>query len=220
MIRALAIKELRESAGLLALAALGMAWTIARLVGYSFLGSWTGYYGYGEDFFAFLNDDFTTKASIFVGGLAIGLGLKQTAWEHGRCTFYFLLHRPIERWQVVATKLAVGLTLMLGILVVAIVWYGWWAATPGKRSVPFEWTMASSAWMLMLTMPLVYFGAFLSGMRPGQWFGTRLAPLAGAIMWATFCNAVPFWWLTAALAILGYVCVLTAILYYSQSRDY
>ncbi len=219
MIRALAIKELRESAGLAALAALGMVWAVLSLMGYSLARLWYGY-GQNVDFFAFLNDDFTTKASIFVGGLAIGLGLKQTAWEHGRSTFYFLLHRPIERWQVVATKLAVGLALMLGVLAAAIVWYGCWASTPGKMGTPFEWSMTLGAWKLALTLPLVYLGAFLSGMRPGQWFGTRLVPLAAAIIWSIFCSIVPFWWLTAPLVVLGYAGALIAIMHFTQTRDY
>jgi len=208
MIRALAIKELRESAGLAVLAALGMGWMILQIMGFNNGG------------FAFLHDDFANMASFVFGGLAIGLGLKQTAWEHGHSTFYFLLHRPIKRWQVVATKLAVGLVLMLSVLALSIVWYGWWASIPGKRAVPFEWSMSLDAWKLNLTLPIVYLGAFLSGMRPGQWFGTRLVPLAATIVWTIFCSMVPFWWLTAPLVLLGYVVTLTAIMYYTQTSDY
>jgi len=220
MIRALAIKELRESAGLAALAALGMAWAVSQFIGYSFIGVLFGYYGYGQGVFAFLNDGFSTMAIIFVGGLAVALGLKQTAWEHGRSTFYFLLHRPIERWQVVATKLVVGFLLLLVILATAIVWYGTWVSSPGKRAVPFEWSMSLNAWKLALTLPLVYLGAFLSGMRPGKWFGTRLIPLAAAAVLALLAGTLPLWWLSLPAMLIGYVCVLTSIAYYTQTRDY
>jgi len=220
MLKALAIKELRESAGLVALAVIGMVWTVSDLMGYSFTGSLFGYNDYGKDYFAFLNDNFTTRATIFVGGLAIALGLKQSAWELGRETYYFLLHRPIERWKVIATKLLVGLVLVLCVLAEPIVWYGWWAATPGKRAVPFEWSMALDAWKLALTLPLVYLGAFLSGMRPGQWFGTRLVPLIAAILFVVLANQIPLWWLALPVMLIGYGCALTAISYYTQTRDY
>jgi len=220
MLKALAIKELRESAGLTVLAILGMVWTVSELIGYSFTGSLFGYNDYGSDYFAFLNDAFTTRATIFVGGLGIALGLKQSAWEHGRSTFYFLLHRPIKRWQVVGIKLLVGLALMWGVLAESILWYGWWASVPGKRAVPFEWSMALGAWKLALTLPLVYLGAFLSGMRPGQWFGTRLVPLVAAILFAGLASMIPLWWLTLPVMLVGYGCALTAISYHTQTRDY
>ena len=40
--------------------------------------------------------------------------------------------------------------------------------------------MTAWAWQLWLCMPLVYLGAFLSGIRPARWFGTRLMPLVAA----------------------------------------
>ena len=71
-----------------------------------------------------------------------------------------------------------------------------------------------------MVLPIVYLGAFLSGMRPGRWFGTRLAPLAGAILWASFANLMPLWWLFVPLALLGYVCGLASIAYYAETRDF
>lgn len=221
MLKTLAIKELRESVGLLALAALGMTWTITRLMGSNLLGGLLGsVYGDELNFFAFLNDDFFQMACIFVGGLAIGLGLKQSAWEHGKGTYFFLFHRPIPRWQVLVAKLAVGLFLIVALLSISIGWYGWRASIPGKKPVPFDWGMTIDSWLLGLTLPLLYFGAFLSGMRPGNWFGTRLFPLAAATLWTFLCSMLPYWWLTVPMSILGYLYLLISIYYYTETRDY
>ena len=40
--------------------------------------------------------------------------------------------------------------------------------------------MTIPVWLTWLAVGLVYLGAFLSGIRPAAWWGTRLMPLAGA----------------------------------------
>ena len=220
MIKQLAIKELRESLGLAALCVLAMVWMVSGLTGVNVLGLITsfGHRRYGE--IAFVNDSFVGMSALFVGALAAALGLKQSAWEHGKGTYYFLLHRPIRRWQVVATKSVVGLLITLAILAAAICWYAWWAATPGNQPMSFSWSMTADAWKLALVLPLIYLGAFLSGMRPGRWLGTRLAPLAGTILWAILAFAIAWWWLYLPLLLIGCLCAITAISYHTESRDY
>ena len=39
--------------------------------------------------------------------------------------------------------------------------------------------MTVPAFQIWLLMPLVYLGAFASGIRPARWFGSRLLPLVG-----------------------------------------
>lgn len=219
MLKQLAIKELRESLGLAALAVLGMTWAVSRLMGFSILSSWTGSMP-SQDALAFINDGFTSFAAMFVGGVAIALGLKQSAWEHGRGTYHFLLHRPISRRSIIGTKLVVGTLLIISILAGSILLYGRWVSIPGNRAAPFEWSMSMQAWKQAVVLPIVYLGAFLSGMRPGLWFGTRLVPLAGAILWAMFANLMPAWWLFLPIVLLGYVCLLAAIAYYTETRDF
>ncbi len=218
MIKALAIKELRESIGIVVVAALGMAWTVLSCMGKNPLAGFISF-NY-NDFIAFLGDGFYTWSVFFCGALAVLLGLKQSAWELRHNTFYFLLHRPMSRRLVLAIKLTVGALLIFSVLAVAIVIYGSWAAVPGHLAAPFEWSMTLESWILAAVLPLVYLGAFLSGIRPGRWFGTRLAPLAGAIVLVLFACILPFWWLQLPVLLLGYVSWLVAIDYYSQTRDY
>jgi hypothetical protein len=63
-------------------------------------------------------------------------------------------------------------------------------------------------------------GAFLSGIRPARWFGTRLMPLAAA-GFATFLIVMsPWWWLTAAALAFCASILVVSIFYYAQQRDY
>jgi len=223
MLRQLAIKELRESLGLLAVGTLATAWSVAYVSGYSILPDWIlyplGFYGSGGGV-PFITNRFVYYTTICLGGLAIGLGLKQSAWEDIRGTYQFLLHRPISRQEIYVTKLAVGIVALLLILTVAILAHGLWAATPGTHGGPFEWSMSLRAWRLALVLPLLYLGAFLSGVRPANWFGTRLVPLVVAIFWSVLISVVPFWSVVVLMALVGYGFALVGIAYYVSERDY
>jgi hypothetical protein len=220
MIKALAIKELRESAGLAALAVLGMAWVVMKCMGRDPLQIFFGSFMTTNHLAFVTGDGFYDWAAIAIGAFAILLGLKQSAWELQHGTYYYLLHRPMSLRLMFAVKLAVGASLVVAVLSAAILIYGAWAAMPGHLSAPFEWSMTLDSWILAAALPLVYLGAFLSGIRPGRWFGTRLAPLAGAIFLVLFVCILPFWWLQLPVLLLGYVSWLAAIDYYSQTRDY
>lgn len=219
MIKALAIKELRESLGLAALAVLGMAWLVMSGMGRNPLLMIISY-RYNTHHIAFIGDGFYGWSWTFLGVLAILMGFKQSAWEIHHNTLYFLFHRPISRRQVLAVKLGIGVMLIVTILAAAILIYGAWAAVPGHLSAPFDWSMTLDTWQLAVVLPLVYLGAFLSGIRPGKWFGTRLAPLAAMIAILAIVVNVPFWWLRWPVIIISYAALLSAIDSYTQSRDY
>lgn len=219
MIKALAIKELRESAGLVALAALGMAWTLARYMGMNPLQAFISS-NYSSRHLAFISDDFYLMACMFVGGLAVFLGLKQSAWELNHNTFHFLFYRPLSRHFILGTKLLIGIVSVFGLLTIAILIYGIWAATPGNLAAPFEWSMAMESWKLATMLPLVYLGGFLSGIRPGNWFGTRLLPVLSSILLVVSIAVLPFWWLQYSLLALGYFAWITAITHHTDTRDY
>jgi hypothetical protein len=220
MIKALAIKELRESAGLSVVAALGLAYVVlicmAKNPLYLFLGGGI----HNTNHLAFIGDGFYAGSMFVVGLFAALLGLKQSAWEVYHNTFYFLFHRPLSRRIMLATKLAVGGLLTFGLLAAAIGIYGNWAAIPGHLAAPFEWSMTTDSWWLALLLVLVYLGGFLSGIRPGRWFGTRLAPLLGAMIVAIFVGVIEFWWLQLPVLAMAYVFWLVTIDHYAQNRDY
>jgi hypothetical protein len=216
MFKALVIKELRESAGIVALAVLAIAYSLSELTGMRLL-PWQSGNPYA---YPFIYDSFSFYLALCTSGLAIALGLKQTAWEIGQGTQYFLFHRPVRRDRIFTSKLVVGLSWVIALSAATILLYAWWAATPGHVAGPFEWSMTSWLWQQWIAFPLLYLGACLSGVRPARWFGTRLVPLVAAVFLAMAAANMPFIWLTVLIVALSVVAFLIAIFYYVRERDY
>ena len=216
MLKALAIKELRESLGIVALAVLALGYVILGLIGVTML-PWQSA---GQPYFPFSADAHSFSQAVVLGAFILLLGLRQTAWELHNGTFYYLLHRPLPRWVVFAVKLVVGTALVLVVNALFVGIYGWWAATPGTHPTPFFWSMTLPAWKLGLAMVPVYLGAFFSGLRPGQWFGSRLAPAVTGIAAGFAVTGMPWWWLSAIIGIAAVSLMLVGIFYYTRVRDY
>ena len=92
---------------------------------------------------------------------------------------------------------------------------------PGTHPGPFEWSMTGPALRIWLIMPLVYLGAFASGIRPARWFGSRLLPLFSVSVPAILAYAVPFWWLIGfpVVCLVG-AWLVSDILWESETRDF
>jgi hypothetical protein len=153
--------------------------------------------------------------------LAITLGFRQSAWEPSQGTALYLLHLPLRRRTIVLTKLLTGVGILLACTLAPILIYATWAAMPRTHPGPFEWEMVGGSLRIWLLLPLVYLGAFASGIRPARWFGSRLLPLASSFVPATISFAVPLWWLLG----LPILCVAAAILvnvviWESETRDF
>jgi len=212
MIKALAIKELRESLGITVVAALAMVLVVWLQISYLSSANNVG--------IPFVMDTFSSISVVIAGAMSIALGLKQTALEAHHGTFHFLLFRPALRRRIMLTKLAVGMFLVLALLTLSILTYGIWAATPGNWAGPFDWSMSLNLWMLTASLPLVYLGSFMSGIRPGKWFGTRLVPLAGAVIVVAIIAASSVWWIQWPLTAIGYFGCWIAIDHCAEIRDY
>ena len=172
MFRAMAIKELRETRGIALLALAAFAVVIWIQV--------TSLLKWNPRTLPFVGDGFMGGYVFVSGALAAALGLRQTLGESIVGTYPFLFHRPATRRWLIGVKLLVGLVAYLICGLAPILVYGMIAATPGVHASPFFWAMSTPAWLVWLSMTVVYFGAFLAGIRPGRWFFSRLFPLAGA----------------------------------------
>jgi hypothetical protein len=218
MLKSLAIKELRESVGIIAIAVLATAYTLAMMTGIRVFPVLNGLANVG---IPFVSDGFSTLYVLVIGALSIALGLKQAAGEGRRDTYYFLLHRPASRRSIFATKLAVGAAVVLIVGGLLVLLYAIWAASLGNVPAPFYWSMTAWAWQLWLCMPLLYLGAFLSGIRPARWFGTRLMPLVAGGFATFLIPASPWWWWLPAVALAIAVAIfVVSIFYYAEQRDY
>jgi uncharacterized membrane protein YsdA (DUF1294 family) len=216
MNRALIIKELRESAALVALATLVGAWVLANLWGVA-LTPWDSRTAERWPFRQYLME---TALPVLGGSFAVLLAMKQTAWEEMRGTFRYLLYRPIERRRVVMLKLAVGLALVMALTAAFILSHAAWAAAPGNHPSPFFWSMTEPAWRVWLVLPVIYLAAALSGMRPGRWWGSRLLPLAGGCTVAAILAAQPWWWVTLAGSAAVSCLLMACTVRVAQTREY
>jgi len=153
--------------------------------------------------------------------LAVALGLRQTLSESVRGTWLFLLHRPLDRRTLIGLKLGVGAVLYLGCAATPIVVYACWAATPGTHPSPFYWSMTLDAWLAWGSLVAMYLAAFLSGLRPARWFGSRLFPLAGTGMLLLFQNLIlPWYSLRVGLDVALALVLLASIFYVAATRDF
>ncbi len=169
----------------------------------------------------FVTDLFLTSFLMVSVCFAVALGFRQSLVESGRGTYPFLLQRPASRKRLIGTKLLVGAGLYLGCAALPILVHACWAAKPGTHASPFFWSMTLDAWRAWLSIGILYLGAFLSGIRPGRWIGTRLMPLV-ATLGLTSVIALPPWRPIAAPLALVLVMVLMviSIFYVSETRDY
>jgi ABC-type transport system involved in multi-copper enzyme maturation permease subunit len=158
----------------------------------------------------------------FIGAaLAITLGFRQSAWEPSQGTALYLLHLPLTRRTIFLTKLFSGIGLLLACTLLPILIYATWAAIPGTHPGPFEWSMTWQAFQLWLFMPIVYLGAFASGIRPARWFGSRLLPLVSVALTGSLLAMLSQWWLIAfPLLLLVEVGFVSNILWEAETRDF
>ena len=216
MLRAMIAKELRETYWI-ALAALGIyVLCTLELMGYN-LKSMV----YMErHVIPFASGEFTSMFGSISVCLALALGFRQALWESFRGTWPVLLHRPVSRWWMVGVKLSAGLGLYLATAAAPILLYAGRAATPGTHASPFQWSMTLDTWQIWLAITGLYLGAFLVGIRPARWFGSRLLPLVGAGILVVVL-AVLDWWQWSLLGVLAVDgCLVATILFVASSRDY
>ncbi len=169
----------------------------------------------------FVEGNFATMFFFIGAALAIALGFRQSAWEPSQGTAQYLLHLPLTRRGIFLTKLCTGTGVLLACTLLPILIYATWAAMPGTHAGPFEWSMTVTAFRLWLLMPLVYLGAFASGIRPARWFGSRLLPLLSVAFTGTLLAGLSQWWLIAAPLFLVVAAALVSdILWEAETRDY
>jgi len=218
--KALAFKELREIFGITAAALGAYVALVTSLMGGKVF-DWVPGMPSGTHEVPFVGGEFLTFYAYVSMGFALALGFRQSAWESAKNTYLFLLHRPISRNAIFLTKLAVGGGVLLLCSSMPIVLYGWWAATPGHHASPFTWSMTASAWQMASAVPVLYLGAFLSGLRPARWFGTRLLPVVATAAILYVLLEFSWWWvLSSGLSLMLSGLLAANVCYVARVRDY
>ena len=171
----------------------------------------------------FIDGTFLSFLCFISIALAVTLGLRQTVAESRSGTWQFLLHRPVSLGRVLAAKLAVGMGWYLVCGLIAILSYAAWASLPGKHASPFLWWMTATTWKTWGMISIVYLAAFLTGIRPARWFGTRLLPLAaGGVLVLLLTGSLFYWppWLGIAAFFVVAACLVGLIHFTARTRDF
>jgi hypothetical protein len=226
MTGALLYKEFRET---LPIAAVGLACLVfvaLDAMEYSPIPYLLGGQIWGAIPFMSYNDSFAGNFRMTAGALALALGFWHSLGDFWGEAHLFLLHRPVTRRSIYITKLVVGLVAYLLCAAIPIILYACWAATPGTHASPFDWSMTLPVWGAWFAAATLYLGAFLAGLRPAAWIGTRLAPLAAAAGVLAIAELVGF--LPGSLSIVLYpllliaadIGLIVAILFTAEARDF
>jgi ABC-type transport system involved in multi-copper enzyme maturation permease subunit len=226
MVLAIVSKELRETRAFAALAVGVYLIYLSKLTGklsplVTRLFGWVPWMNAEAPDVPFVQDNFVAILTTIGVALAITLGFRQSAWEPSQGTALYLLHLPPGRQAIFLTKILTGIGILLGCTLFPVLTYATWAAIPGTHPSPFEWSMTGLAFRTWLVMPLLYLGAFASGIRPGRWIGSRLLPLVAAALFVVPVISVPHWWLIAFPLLLLVAAVLVSdILWAAETRDF
>ena len=174
MLRVMIAKELREAAGIVAIAAAFYVHYLSRAMRHDILPWHYGYVDYNA--IPFINLNSLGSLAWVSAALALALGFRQTVGESIYGTWLFLRHRPVGWRWLLGVKLLVGLAVYLVCAAAAVLAYAWWAATPGTHASPFEWSMTAPAWKDWITMPACVFRRV--SQRPSAGAVVRHAPAA------------------------------------------
>lgn len=217
MLRAMIFKELRETYWIALVAlAVYLLFTVDQM-GYNL----EAMVRMERPWIPFIGGGFAGFFGLASACLAVALGFRQSVWESFRGTWPVLLHLPPGRRWILGVKLFTGSCLYLACAATPILIYGWWAATPGTHASPFEWTMTLGVWQEWLAITGLYLAAFLVGIRPARWIGSRLFPLVGVgVLVLVLCTA-PLWlWMMIAATLILDACLVSVILFVASSRDF
>src|SRR5262245_49045618 len=150
MYKALAFKELRESAWIGGLIFIGLlAVVLDQMGGFSYWNllfmSANSDLPFHAHKIPFLHQDLYYALAMIIPVAAVVLGFRQMLGESLHGTWLFLLHRPTPRSALIMTKIAVGLALLLVASSVPVLVLALWAASPGHHASPFLWGMTAQA---------------------------------------------------------------------------
>lgn len=177
-------KELRELAGIVALALLAQLLIVLWQSGYASTELLPDSQ-VSRTVFPFVTCSFQEFFLGIQSCLALALGFRQTVWEHTQGTFLLLLHRPMDWQRIVRHKLLSGWLVLAIAGALPILLYVLVVTGLRPALAPFEWSLTWPCWRIIALSMALYLAAFVSGLRAGRWFGTRLLPMIGAsiLLW-------------------------------------
>jgi len=214
MFRAMLRKEIIELAAPFLLAFAALATVIVEAVSrsrrhFDQQGAWM------------LDDDFVYPFLVISLCLAVVMGLVQSLSEDVQGTWRYVLSFPGGWRRILKLKLACGLAVWLcwGGVAVALSFLGMFVEL-GPAPEPLQ-KLFDPVLRILVCVPVVYLGAFLTALRRANWFFSRLMPAVGVFVCWFILPYLPAWWIVAPLATAGFGAVLIALMFHvASSRDF
>jgi hypothetical protein len=168
-----------------------------------------------------LDADFVYPFLIISLCLAAAMGLVQSLSEDVQGTCRYVLSFPGGCRRILKLKLACGLAVWLcwGSVVVALSFLGMFFER-GPDAEPLQ-KLFDPVLRILVCVPVVYLGAFLTALRRANWFFSRLMPAVGALACWFILPYLPTWWIVAPLATVVLGAVLIILMFHvASTRDF
>lgn len=168
-----------------------------------------------------LDDDFVYPLMLISLALAIVIGLVQNLSEDIQGTWRYVLAMPGGWRRILKLKIACGLCVWgIWALTVCVICLIGLLADPGSAGETLS-RLSDPSLRILACVPVVYLGAFLTGIRRANWLFSRLMPLGGVLMIWFLMLYLPNWWIIAPLAAAGFAALLVSLIYHTAStRDF
>jgi len=159
---------------------------------------------------------------LLITSLALGLilGIQHFWMPHFKQTWSFLLHRSVSRKTIFMAKLtaaALGFVMSLGIVWLALYFYGYHSAN--VPAPPVLRVFVEGCIFMMLGL-VVYLATAVTGLSTARWYTTKIFPLlfTPVVIVATVCQ----WKLAGAFAVIivGVVILLSQALEIISNREF
>jgi hypothetical protein len=158
-----------------------------------------------------LTGNLLTQAAVFCGIFGTLLGWLQIRAERHPDLWAFLVHRPIDRTTILASKVLGGLLLyatgagvpLFGLVVVASI--------PGKVAAPFEWAMALPLVAIFLVGIAYYFAGLLTGLRKARWYASQGFGLGLPVLATLALFVVPEFWHALLIIVIAQALLAAAV---------
>lgn len=168
-----------------------------------------------------LDGDFVYPLMLISLALAIAIGLVQNLSEDVQGTWRYVLAMPGGWRRILKLKIACGLSVWIAwSLTVCVICLLGLTGDPGFEGEPLS-RLADPSLRILACVPVVYLGAFLTGVRRANWLFSRLMPLGGVLMCWFLMLYLPNWWIIAPLVTAGFGALLVSLIYHMASaRDF
>lgn len=220
MSKPLYFKELRETWWMGVAALVVLTTLVIDAMGFGFGPDLLIHWYQQLTFTPFLRNDFAPTVGMIAFCLGCALGLWQTLSESATGNWSYLLHRPISRRRIMATKLLAGGTVMIAGIGLPLLAYLLWAIG-GSHAMPFEFWMTENTLRFWLAGFVAYPAAFLCGIRPARVYVSRLWPIVPASL--IFAVQLEFDFAPTGrwcLIPVGVALLVPAIFFAADNRDY